>query len=157
MQIRAIINVDFREFDRAVFEKSWIWLNDAELKGLMLTSETDQESREKWFRGLNNRDDYFLRSVWKGEEPIGVVGLKNITSSDAELFMYIGEKKYWGKAIGLQMTHYMLDYARNAGMNSIYTKILKSNRNSLRLAKRLGFVQEKVLKDEKGICMRKQL
>ncbi len=42
----------FREFDRRVFEKSLEWLNDPEIKYLIVAPDSDRESRERWFNSL---------------------------------------------------------------------------------------------------------
>lgn len=153
MEFRTIINIQFREFDRAVFEMSLKWLNDPEIKRLTNTPDADYESREKWFQSLKERNDYFIEAAWHDGEPIGVIGLKHITTTDAEAFIYIGEKKYWGKAVGVEMLKYGLDYGRSLGLSSIYALILKENTNSYKLASRFGFKKEKDMDDDK-IMMR---
>src|SRR5690554_5869609 len=153
MEFRSIIDIQFKGFDRSVFEKSKEWLDDSEIKRLTNAPETDQESREQWFQSLTNRSDYYIISAWRGDNPIGVVGLKHITSSDAEAFIYIGEKKYWGKAVGIEMLKYVIDYGRSLGLTSLYAFILKENINSYKLASRFGFKKEKD-KDEDTIIMR---
>lgn len=147
MEFRTIIDIEFKEFDRRVFEKSKEWLDDAEIKRLTNTPDTDQGSREKWFQSLKNRTDYFIISAWRGDVPIGVVGLKNLTDIEGEAFIYIGEKEYWGKAVGIEMLKYIIDYGRSIGISSIYAKILKENINSFKLASRFGFKKEKDIDD----------
>lgn len=148
MEFRTVIDVQFKEFDQTVFEKSWIWLSDPEIKRLIGTPETDKDFREKWFNSLKERDDYYIRSVWRDDEPIGTAGIKHITVTDGEAFLYIGEKKYWGKAVGLQMLQYIIDYGRSLGLSSLYALILKENINSIKLASRFGFEKEKELDGE---------
>lgn len=153
MEYRRIIEVEFREYDRKTFEKTFEWLNDPELKELTVTPDLDRESQEKWFQGLKDRKDYYIRSVWRDEEPIAVFGIKHITDSDGEVWGYIGEKKYWGKAIGVDMFHHVFDYARSLNLQSLYTKSLKSNYYSYKISKRFGFEIEKEL-DNDMIMMR---
>lgn len=145
--------IQFREFDRRVFEKSKVWLNDVEIKRLTITPDTDLETKENWFGNLKYKKDYFIRSVWCGNEPIGVVGLKHITPNDAEYFIYIGEKEYWGKRIGTEMLKYILDFGRSISLSSVYGEILKENTNSIKLANRFGFKYEKE-KNDNTIIMR---
>jgi len=143
MEFRKIFDIQFKEFDRTAFEMSLKWLNDPEIKRLTNTPDTDRESREKWFQGLKDRSDYYITTAWRGDDPIGVVGLKHINSIDAEAYIYIGERKYWGKAVGIEMLKYALDYGRSLGLSSIYCQILKDNINSIKLATRFGFKKEK--------------
>ena len=153
MEFRRIIDIQFREFDRIAFEMSLKWLNDHEIKRLTNTPDTDRESREKWFQGLKDRNDYYITTAWHGDDPIGVVGLKHINSTDAEAYIYIGERKYWGKAVGIEMLKYALDYGRSLGLSSVYSLIGKDNINSYKLHRRFGFKKEKE-GDEDKIKMR---
>ncbi|HTN68774.1 MAG TPA: GNAT family N-acetyltransferase [Dysgonamonadaceae bacterium] len=153
MKFRTIIEIQIREFDRRMLEKSWGWLNDPEIKRMTLTPDMDKKSQEEWFRGLKDRKDYYIAGVWRDDEPIGVLGIKHITSTDGELFGYIGEKKYWGKAVGVDMMKRTLDYGRSLGLSSVYSLIGKDNINSYKLHRRFGFKKEKE-GDEDKIKMR---
>lgn len=156
MEYRKIIEVQFKEYDRRILEKSWEWLNDPEIKRLMFSPEITKDSQESWFQSLNERSDYHVEGVWRDDEPIGVLGLKKINSNDAEIFGYIGEKKYWGKAIGMDMMQRLLDYGRSLGLTSIYAQIRKDNPSSYKLHRRYGFEKEKDVSDT-AIMMRKYL
>lgn len=154
MEYRSIIKIQFREYDRQMLEKSWEWLNDPEIKRLTLTPDLNKESQEKWFQSLPERKDYYIVGVWRDDEPVGVVGLKKITSDDAEVFGYIGEKKYWGKAIALDMMQQALKYGRTLGISSIYAQIRNDNVSSYRLHKRFGFEKERDINDGTAVLMR---
>lgn len=153
MEYRRIINVEFREFDRRTLEKTWEWLNDPEIKELTTTPDFDKESQEAWFQSLKGRDDYYIRSVWRDNDPIGAVGIKHITSTDGEIWGYIGEKEYWGKAVGIDMMQHLLDYARSRNLESVYSISLKTNLATYKINRRFGFEKEKELNGEK-IVMR---
>lgn len=157
MEYRRIIDVDIREFDRRTFEKSLEWLSDPEIRALTLTPESDRKSKEKWFEGLKGREDYYIRSVWRDEEPIAVLGVKHITDTDGEVWGYIGEKKYWGKAIGIEMFQHLIDYAISINLQSLYIKFIKSNHFSYKIGKRFGFEIEKNESDSDLIIMRRFL
>lgn len=153
MEYRTIIDVQFKEYDRRILEKSWEWLNDPEIKQIMNVSEINKEAQEEWFQNLKGRKDYHVVGIWRGDEPIGALGLKNITDSDAEIFGYIGEKKYWGKAIGMDMMQAMLDHGRSLGLSSIYAQMRRDNILSYKLHRRFGFLKEKDV-DDLAIQMR---
>lgn len=142
MEFRKIIDVEYREYDRAILEKSSEWLSDPEIKRLTFAPDLTREAQEKWFNSLKGRKDYYIRGIWRNDEPIGVVGLKNITDTDAELFGYIGEKKYWGKAIGIEMVQLMLDYGRSINITSIYAHVRPDNPSSYKIHYRFGFHKE---------------
>lgn len=153
MEYRKIVEAEFKEFTREVLEKSWEWLNDPQMRELTSTPEFDRESQAKWFEGLKNRKDYFIRSVWHKDKLIGVTGLKHLTDKEGETFGYIGEKEYWGKTVGIQGMEYLINYAKSIELESLYSVILKKNLSSYKLNRRLGFEKEKEI-DENTILMR---
>lgn len=145
--------VTFREFTSEVLNMSWKWLNDPEIKELTLTPDLDRESQQSWFKSLQNKHDYFICSIWLNEEPIGVCGIKHLTSTDGEVWYYIGEKQFWGKGIGTQMMQYLIEYAELRDLESIYAKLLKENISSYKLCEKFNFKVEKQI-DENLIIMR---
>lgn len=153
MEYRKIIEIEIRDFTRDVLEQSWKWLSDPQIKEQTATPDIDRESSEKWFESLKTRKDYFVKSIWYNNRPLGVLGLKNLTEKDGEAIGYIGEKEYWGKTVGVQGMEYLVDYAKSINLESIYSVILKTNLNSYKLHRRLGFVKVKE-KDENNIIMR---
>ncbi|SFK80405.1 Protein N-acetyltransferase, RimJ/RimL family [Porphyromonadaceae bacterium KH3CP3RA] len=157
MEYRRIIDVDIREFDRRTFEKTWDWLSDPEIKELTATPDLDREAREIWFRGLKDRKDYYIRSVWRDDDPIAVFGIKHITDSDGEAWGYIGEKKYWGKAIGIEMFQHLIDYAVSLNLQSLYIIFIKSNHFTYKIGKRFGFEVDENNSDSDTITMRRHL
>lgn len=154
MEFRRIIEVHHEEFDEIALKKSWVWLNDPEIKSLTITPDLEKENQRRWFESLKSRKDYFVFATWHRDKPIGVGGLKNITDKDAEIYGYIGDKYYWGKAVGIDMMNYCIDYARDIlKLESVYSIMLKTNINSYKINKRFGFQNEKVLVDRR-IMMR---
>lgn len=153
MEYRKIIEIEFKDFNREVLEKSWEWLNDPQIKDLTAAPDLDIESSKKWFENLKNKKDYMIKSMCYNNKPLGVVGLRNITDKDGEVFGYIGEKEYWGKTVGVQAMEYTINYGKSINLESIYSVILKKNQSSYKLHRRFGFVKE-VDKDENNIIMR---
>lgn len=143
MENNNILKADFKDFTRVVLDKSLVWLNDPEIKKLTYSTGVDKELQEKWFKRLKNRKDYFIKSIWLNEKPIGAMGIKNMTDKDGEVFIYIGEKDYWGKTIGTQGLRYIINYAKSIKLESLYAYVLKDNIRSYKLIRRVGF--EKVL------------
>lgn len=153
MEYRKIIEIEIRDFTREVFEKTWVWLNDPQVKDLTDSPDFDKESSEKWFESLKTRNDYYIKSIWHNNKPLGVLGLKYLNGIDGETFGYLGEKEYWGKAIGIEGLQHLVDYGRSIKLESIYSVIIKKNVVSYKLNRRLGFVREED-KDENNIVMR---
>lgn len=153
MEYRKIIDIDFVEYSEEALDKSWEWLNDAEIKHLTNTPDFDKESQRKWFEGLKTRNDYYIRAISVENNLVGVCGLKNISDTDGEIWVYIGEKALWGKTIGAQVAEYIIEYGKQINLKSIYMIVLKTNRASRKTGSRFGFVYEKDV-DEDNILMR---
>ncbi len=153
MEFRRIIELEIKEMDEVALEKSWEWLNDPEIKRLTITPDFDRESQRKWYESLKTRTDYWVIVGWHNDQPIVIGGLKSINEKDAELFGYVGDKRYWGKAVAADVMSRIHDHGKSLGLESIYTILLKENRNSFRLNTRFGYKFEKNLDDER-IMMR---
>lgn len=145
--------ITFRKYSHEILNKSWEWLNDPEIKRLTLTPDFDRESQEVWFRSLKERNDYYIRSVCWNDEPIGAFGIKHLTSTDGEIWYYIGEKKYLRKGVGTQMMQYLIEYAKSKNLKSVYTKLSKTNIGSYKLCEKYGFKEEREI-DKDIIVMR---
>lgn len=153
MEYRKIIKLDFRDFTYDVLQKSWEWLDDPQIKEQTSTTDFTKDSSEKWFENLNNRRDYFIKSIWHNDKVIAVMGIKHLNEIDGEVFGYIGDKEYWGKSVGVQGLEYLIEYAKSIKLQSIYSVVLKNNVTSLKLNRRLGFEIDGE-RDEKKIIMR---
>lgn len=150
MEFRKIIEVQHKEFDENALEKSREWLQDPEIKRLTLAPDIEKEAQLRWFESLKTRKDYYIFCTWRDDNPIGIGGLKYITERDAELFGYIGEKYYWGKAVVADMMNYTLDVAKNRfKLESIYTIFLKSNIPAYKITKRFGYEYEKDVDEDR--------
>ena len=156
MEYRKIVEVEFKDLTREVLEKTWEWLSDPQIKDLTAAPDLDKNSSVKWFEGLKDRKDYLIKVICYNSKPLGVVGLRNITGKDAEVFGYIGEKEYWGKTVGVQALEFAVYYGKLLNLESVYSVILKKNLSSYKLHRRLSFVNEGD-KDENNITMRLHL
>ena len=68
--------------------------------------------------------------------------MTNITSENAEYHIFIGEKDYWGKGIGLSATQQIIRFAKYVlKLKQIYLYVKKENENAVKLYQRCGFVQ----------------
>lgn len=84
--------IKIETFDIEYLNKSWIWLNDNEIRKLTMTPKFTQQEQIIWFNSLSDNKNYSIQGVNYNEERIGVIGLKNITKDTGEYFGYIGEK-----------------------------------------------------------------
>lgn len=81
--------------------------------------------------------------------PAGAMGLKHITSHDAEYWGYIGEKKYWGKGIGAFMIDEAIKKAIVIGLQQLYLHVDRNNERAKQLYIKKGFQISGVAETEK--------
>jgi RimJ/RimL family protein N-acetyltransferase len=142
-------------YDSDFLECSWLWLNDPVIKKLTMTPDFDRSGQEKWFRSLPTKTDYAIFGVKLDGTMIGACGLKNMTSTDAEYWGYIGEPTYWGMGLGKQLVSDMMARGRQRGLSSLWLKVAYDNLRAVRLYERMGFV--KVVEENGVLTMRVNL
>ena len=130
-----------RPFNEAVLEKSFDWLSDPEVKFLTATPDLSRDKQAAWFKSLPARSDYMLKAVFYKDSPIGVAGLKNVSTANktGEYFGYIGDKTYWGKGIGRWMLAETLKTAVGLGLDKVYLQVIVENYKAINLYFSLGF------------------
>ncbi len=125
-----------------ILEKSWIWLNDPEIKHLTSTPEFSREDQQKWFSNLENLETYWVKGIQYNNKIIGVIGLKKIdtTNKTAEYFGYIGEKEYWGKGLSSDLFKLIFDIAKNQfSLKSLYLNVIPENTRAVKAYEKAGF------------------
>jgi RimJ/RimL family protein N-acetyltransferase len=84
-------------------------------------------------------------------KPIGIVGLLEIAwvNRNAEIYVSLGEKEFWGQRLSEEANTLLLEYAFNdLNLHKIYALIFEGNSNSIKTAQRTGFKEEAILKDQ---------
>jgi len=102
---------------------------------------------ERWFesKSLGTQEKMWIIVSTNSNEPIGTVGLKNLDyiNSNAELFIYIGEKDHWGKGIGSQVTSEIVDFAFDAlNLHKVYLYVFEYNKRAISMYNKIGFSVE---------------
>ena len=129
----------FCRFDERFLERSWQWLQDAEIKRLTMTPEFTRDQQRRWFERLPEMKDYMIWGLLCDGAPIGAVGLKHITGGDAEYWGYIGERDYWGAGLGGEMMRFIFDKARALGLRELYLTVHSDNGRAVGLYTKAGF------------------
>jgi RimJ/RimL family protein N-acetyltransferase len=146
----------FETYSEDYLAKSWGWLNDPEICYLTDTRNFTKEEQLAWYQSLKNRKDYLVWGISINKIKIGVVGLKHITETSAEFFMYIGVKEYWGKGFGKQIMSFAQQYAHDIlHLKELTLKVLHDNIRAIRLYENFGFLPEE--KESDFIYMRKKM
>jgi len=140
-------------FDRDFLERSFLWLNDPEIRFLTDTPVVVRDAQEAWFVGLPSRKDYAVWGIRADGEPVGVCGIKHICGEEGEFFGYLGEKAYWGRGVGTRMMALTEEKARERGLKRLRLTVLNENERALGLYGKCGYRGDR--SDEKYTYMSK--
>jgi len=114
------------------------------------------ESQKKYLKKINNRKNWFILGLFRGERLIGTVGCqiyknkkinfkiyKNIISFGLIIF-YKDRKKKYGQTLVSAFSKILINYFK---AEKIFATIFKKNLESIKIFKRSGFTLEKKLKN----------
>lgn len=131
------------------------WINSEKVR-MFARNEIprSREEIEKWFKpkGEGPREDVGFE-IWHKEDHklIGFGGLNQVNyfNRTANLYMEIGETKYWNQGIATEAAKLIIKYGfLELNMNKIYVEIFNPNIGSLKAAKKAGFIHEATLKQQ---------
>lgn len=145
----------FVKYSKQFQEESWRWLNDEEIRYLTNTPIFTKEEQLIWFHSLQSITDYYIWGILYDDIPIGACGIKHVSNNEGEYWGYIGEKKYWGKGIGMEMLSFIENEARIKQLKSIYLTVINDNDRAKNLYLYFDYVIEKT--NEDSVVMRKYL
>ena len=87
------------------------------------------------------KDGYILLAILYKEDVIGEIRFKGIEDSCSEIGIILKNDRYKNKGIGTIALTKALDYAKdNLKLNKIVAKILKTNKRSLHIFEKIGFI-----------------
>ena len=147
-------NLKLVYFDKTFLEHSFRWLNDPFIQCSIDSEPVSKEKQQNWFNTLQTRSDYKLWGLTCDDFPIGVVGLRHVTTEDAEFFCYVGEKEYWG-GCGRPIMKLAEEKAVSLGIKSIWLRVLYNNFRAKTLYDHIGYSE--FSKDGKFYFMRKKI
>lgn len=149
-------NIILRPLRIEDLEKTHEWRNNLELikltQGIRFpkTMEMDREWFEIALCDKSNRNIYFGIDEIETCEFIGVVQLNSIDyiSGTATLGFILGENRHRGKGYGTEFSNLILDYSFNTlNLRKILTYNISNNEATLKMQKKIGFLQEGRLKN----------
>lgn len=132
-------------YDRSFLDLSWEWLRDPEIKALTLTPDFTREQQEAFFASLPGRADYRIWGVASDEgEKIGAAGIKHIDGASGEVWLYLGEREWWGRGIGGRILELCEEQARALGVAKLIMIASADNVRSVRAFEKMGFTLDPV-------------
>lgn len=126
-------------YSEAFLERSWIWLQDPEIRRLTDTPEFTRDQQQRWFESLPDRTDYLIWGVAVDGVLVGSFGIKNIAEGTGEYWGYIGERAYWGRGVGQWMLRQAAKQARAHGLSQLVLRVIADNERARRAYERFGF------------------
>lgn len=144
--------VVFKPIEALDAENYHNWINDEETNQWRgLCHPTNREGATKWVEAKRqSQADKLDLSIWtNGGKHIGFIGLQSICprSRRAELWIYIGDKDYWGKGFGEDAVRTLCGYA--FGQMNLYRIWLECNPEFtpvVRCYEKVGFKREGTLR-----------
>ena len=123
------------------------WINDEEVIRYSLSYfniiKTEEEINRWFVEMLNEKNSLNLGIYLKNStELIGYTGISKIseTNKSGEYFIFIGEKKYWGKGIGTEVTEKVIEIGFNKlDLNRIMLTVSEPNIGGIKTYERVGF------------------
>src|SRR3989344_2131590 len=133
----------------------WQWLNDREATYFMFYGQrpqTEEQVREHFMKQATNESNVLCIILnKKNARPIGFAGLYDLhfTARSAEFRVFIGEKKFWGKGFGTEVTELLTFYGFDRlNLNRIYLGVTSENKGGVKAYEKAGFKREGILKDD---------
>lgn len=130
-------------------EMAYKWLNDEEIIGRVgFLFPPDQEHVARWIEaGMGENDAQRHFAIFCEKELLGFVGLRGINwqSKNAELWIFIGEKKFWGLGLGEDATKIFAHFSfHELGLYRLWVEVFAFNLQAIKMFSKVGFKEEGV-------------
>ena len=124
-------------------EQYAVWLNDVEvIENLQLSSSIiSVEGEREFLKKLAQEHNYGIIDL-KTNHLLGNVGFIDINHlhRTAEIGIFIGDKRYWGKGYGQEALSLLLDYAfKKINLHSILLRVYDFNQRAIACYEKVGF------------------
>jgi lipopolysaccharide/colanic/teichoic acid biosynthesis glycosyltransferase/ribosomal protein S18 acetylase RimI-like enzyme len=139
-------------FDEAALPLVRAWINDEEVRrGTGTEGPVSDWEHRRWYESV--MDDpaqrIFLIAQGHGRKPVGALGLRGINwrSRHAEYWIYLGDHSARGKGLAAEASRLLLRFAFNTlGLHRVFLQVNVTNQSAISLYRRLGFVEEGILR-----------
>ena len=142
--------IKFRALEVDDCNEFYAWSCDKEVTQYSLSSYAYPQSKtdiSKWLTGINDSPKTVSFGVCCQEtgQLIGYAGIASISQLNrcGEYIILIGDKKYWGKGIGTQVTKFITDYGFNTlGLHRIELTAYSTNYGAIKAYENAGYQHE---------------
>lgn len=146
--------IKLRPYEESDAEETLKWINDPDIKKAVNRSlPVSYFEHIEWYKKLiqDKSQVMFAIETEADKKYIGNCGLRNIDviAHKAEMWIYIGEKDYYGRGIGSEATLKLLHYSFNfLNLNRVYLYAAAYNKKALKLYEKVGFVKEGIFRQD---------
>jgi RimJ/RimL family protein N-acetyltransferase len=142
-------------FDESDLPLVRAWINDDEVRqGTGTEGPVSDVEHRRWYQSViedrSQRIFLIAQGCGKGARPVGAIGLRGINwrSRNAEYWIYIGDHAARGKGLADEASRLLLRFAFDTlGLHRVFLQVNITNQQAIRLYRRLGFVEEGVLRE----------
>lgn len=133
-------NIRLKKTDRSDWEKALVWYQNPKVLYYSegITDKTyDMDVINRMYTYLSDIGELYFIEILENElwRAIG-----DVTLSDQDMPIVIGDEKYWGKGIGKRVLDALVERAKALGLTRLYVKaIYLYNDRSQNLFKSVGF------------------
>ncbi|WP_404429641.1 GNAT family N-acetyltransferase [Sutcliffiella horikoshii] len=145
--------VNLRALKRTDSQPILDWVNNPELKYLTGTVYPISEvEHEKWFENkLTEKVNKVFGIVEKNNSDLlGVIGFNNtdLINRCTELYVYIGDDRYWGKGLGTDAVKSMVKFAFDElNLHRVSLVVFSYNTRAIKAYEKVGFVKEGIMRN----------
>jgi len=147
-------SVTLRPFDSTELDQHRLWINDRDIMFFLNRAYPVSDlEHQKWYEKVIGDDKTVFFSIFENvnNTHIGAVWIWNIDyrNRNAEIRIFIGEKKLWGAGAGSEALKLISNYAFNElGLHKIYAYVHRKNPRGKLAFEKSGFAVEGELLDE---------
>jgi diamine N-acetyltransferase len=147
LRLRKLERVDLPQFVE--------WLNDPEVRaGLGAYLPLSQAEEDRWYEKTLDRpsEEHVLVVEVREEDSWQMIGSTSFFDIDwrnrkAEFGILIGDKNYWNRGFGTEITRLMLKHGfETLNLNRIYLKVYTTNPRARRAYEKAGYTLEGTLR-----------
>ncbi len=116
------------------------WMNDPVVTEF-LAQRAKQTLRSAWhyWQKCQRAGDIQLFAILADGRHVGNAGFYDMTPTQAELRIVIGDRSVWGKGIGSRVMAQLLEYAKTQSWQQVFLHVNPKNDRAVKLYTKLGF------------------
>jgi RimJ/RimL family protein N-acetyltransferase len=141
-------------FDEASLPLVRAWINDEEVRrGTGTEGPVSDWEHRRWYASVMGDPSQRIFLIAQGMSnevnPVGAIGLRGINwrSRHAEYWIYLGDRLARGKGLADETSKLLLRFAFcTLGLHRVFLQVNVTNQPAIHLYRRLGFVEEGLLR-----------